>query len=116
MPGTLGPLEIVTSRSLVLVYASTRQKGVSKETQTKSDSPGERICIDVASAKTPSLGGNKFLLGVIDDKTDFVWVKPLKRKKDQVKTMLKFLRLMKARGSPVKFIRLDNADGSNRIV
>ena len=70
--------------------SNTRQKGVSKETKTKSDSPVERIYIDITSAKTPSLGGNKFLLGVIDDKTDFVWVKPLKRKKDQVKTMKKF--------------------------
>ena len=82
-------------------------------TETKAEAPGEQIFINVTSAKTPSMGGNKFLLGVIDDKTDFVWVKPIRRKKDQVSTMMKFLRMMKTRGSPVRCVRLDNA-GENK--
>jgi hypothetical protein len=90
-----------------------RQKSVESETMTKSNIPGERVFIDTTSIKQRTLGGSKFMMGVVDDCTDFMWGKMLKRKKDQVPAMVSFLRKMASRGTPVKFIRCDNA-GENK--
>ena len=104
--GKLGPCEHCQ-------ISNQRSKGVAKSTDVKSDKPGERVFIDSTSIQTRSFGGNRFLLGVVDDCTDFTWCKPLKRKCDQTPVMMKFLRLMKSRGTPVKYIRCDNA-GENK--
>ena len=93
--------------------ANAKQKNVPKISDTKATEIAERVYIDTTSVQHKSLGGAKHLLGVVDDKSDFTWVKPLKRKKDQVHVMLSFLRKMKTRGKPVKYIRCDNA-GENR--
>ena len=53
------------------------------------------------------------MIGIVDDCTSLMWGNMLKRKKDQVPTMMNFLRRMKARGTPIKYIRCDNA-GENK--
>ena len=53
------------------------------------------------------------MIGIVDDCTSLMWGNMLKRKKDQVPTMVNFLRRMKARGTPIKYIRCDNA-GENK--
>ena len=53
------------------------------------------------------------MIGIVDDYSSFAWGNMLKRKKDQVPTLMKFVRRMKSRGTPVKFIRCDNA-GENK--
>ena len=93
--------------------ANARQKDVPKESHTKSTKPGERIFIDTSSIKEKTMGGSKFWLGCVDDATDMVWTRLLKRKNDTAKEMMVFLRKMKERGTPVKYIRCDNA-GENR--
>ena len=45
--------------------SNARKKGVAKTTETKAEAPGERIFIDITSAKTPSMGGNKFLVSLM---------------------------------------------------
>ena len=84
--------------------SNLRKKSVDKETETKSTKPGERVFLDGTSYKFRSLGGAKFLVGLVDDCMDYTWVQVLKCKCDQVKTVMRFLHLMKARGTPVKFI------------
>ena len=93
--------------------SNIKQKGVSKYTDTKSTKPGERIFIDTTSIKHETLGGSKYMIGIVDDCTSLMWGNMLKRKKDQVPTMVNFLRRMKARGTPIKYIRCDNA-GENK--
>ena len=93
--------------------SNIRKKPVSKFTETKSEKIGERIFIDTSSISETTLGGSKYMIGVVDDATGFTWGNMLKRKKDVVNTMLKFLRSMKSRGTPVKYIRCDNA-GENK--
>jgi Reverse transcriptase (RNA-dependent DNA polymerase) len=86
-----------------------KQKPVPKTTETKSETPGERVFIDITSVQYRSLGGSKFWVGCVDDATDQTWSSFLKRKSDLPALMMRFLRRMKARGTPVKFIRCDNA-------
>ena len=92
-----------------------RQKDVDKETHTKSTVPGERIFIDTSSISNRTLGGSQYLLGVVDDATDMTWGRMLKSKKQQVPSLMEFLRQMKSRGTPVKYIRCDNA-GENKTL
>ena len=93
--------------------SNIKQKGVSKNTDTKSTKPGERIFIDTTSIRHETFGGSKYMIGIVDDCTSLMWGNMLKRKKDQVPTMVSFLRRMKARGTPIKYIRCDNA-GENK--
>jgi hypothetical protein len=93
--------------------SNIKQRPVPKFTETKSETPGERVFIDITSVKHKSLGGSKFWLGCMDDATGQTWSSLLKRKNDLAKTMMRFLRKMKARGTPVKYIRCDNA-GENK--
>ena len=89
--------------------SNIQQKGVSKSTETKSTIPGERIFFDISSIKTPSYGGNRFWLIALDDATSMTWSKFLKAKKELPKKMMSFLHKMIKRGTPVKFLRCDNA-------
>ena len=89
--------------------SNIKQKPVPKLTETKSTTPGERIFIDITSVQQRSLGGSKFWLGCVDDATDQTWSSFLKRKSDMPKVMMVFLQKMITRGTPVKFIRCDNA-------
>ncbi|MGL5934164.1 MAG: hypothetical protein ACRCZI_00925 [Cetobacterium sp.] len=89
--------------------SNIKQRPVPKFTETKSSTPGERVFIDITSVAYRSLGGSKFWLGCVDDATGQTWSSFLKRKNDVPKVMMSFLRKMKARGTPVKYIRCDNA-------
>ena len=68
--------------------SNIRQKAVAKMTETKSDKAGERIFIDTTSIKERTLGGSKFMIGIVDDYSSFAWGNMLKRKKDQVPTLM----------------------------
>jgi hypothetical protein len=50
--------------------SNIKQKPVPKSTETKSETPEERVFIDVTSVKQRNLGGSKFWLGCVDDATD----------------------------------------------
>jgi Reverse transcriptase (RNA-dependent DNA polymerase)/gag-polypeptide of LTR copia-type len=95
--------------------SNIKQKPVPKTTSTKSEAPGERVFIDLTSVRYKSLGGSKFWMGCVDDATDQTWSSFLKRKSDLPKVMMGFLRRMKARGTPVKYIRCDNAGENNDL-
>ena len=82
-------------------------------TEDKATANGERIFIDGTSVKTPSMGGNKYWVAVVDDKSSQTWSIFMKRKNDQVPRLMTFLRKMKARGTPVRRLRCDNA-GENK--
>jgi hypothetical protein len=69
--------------------------------------------MDIASIKTKTMGGAKFWLLLVNDATGMAWSKLLKRKNDTAKELMVFMRQMKQRESPVKFIRCDNA-GENK--
>ena len=93
--------------------SNTRKKAVEKYTESKSHIPGERIFLDGTSIKHRSLGGSRFLVVAVDDATRHTWGRTLTKKSEQNSVIMRFLRLMKSRGTPVKFIRLDNA-GENK--
>jgi hypothetical protein len=51
--------------------AKAKQKSVSKELQPKSETPGERMFLDISSIKGESFGQSKFWLMEPDDSTDY---------------------------------------------
>ena len=93
--------------------ANAKQKDVPKTSETQSEIPGERIFMDIASIKTTTMGGAKFWLLLVDDATGMAWSKLLKKKSDTARELMAFMRQMKQHGSPVKFVRCDNA-GENK--
>jgi hypothetical protein len=60
-----------------------------------------------------TMGGSKFWLLMVDDTTGLAWLCMLKKKSNTTKEVMLFLRRMKARGTPVKYIRCDNS-GDNK--
>ena len=60
--------------------SKARQKNLVKVSENKSNRKGERLMIDISSARNKSLGGRKYWLLVIDDFTDYCWSYFLKAK------------------------------------
>jgi hypothetical protein len=90
--------------------AKSKQNAVTKESDTRSTIPGERLFIDTSSVKAKSFGGSKFWLLVVDDCTDVAWSAFLNKKSDQVERITVLVKeLEKKHKITVKYIRCDNA-------
>jgi hypothetical protein len=53
--------------------AKIRQQNVGKNTVKTSKIPGERLMVDISLVRSPSFGGEKFWIMVLDDCTDMCW-------------------------------------------
>jgi hypothetical protein len=76
--------------------AKIRQRNVGKTTEKTSEIPGERLMVDISSVRSPSLGGSKFWIMVLDDCTDMCWSMFVSAKShlpEQVVMLIKRLRL-----------------------
>jgi hypothetical protein len=92
---------------------NAKQKDVPKIMETKSETPEERVFLDISYAQCNTMGGSMFWLMMVDDATGMAWSRMLKRKSDTTEVVMSFLRRMKARGTPVKYICCDNS-GENK--
>jgi Reverse transcriptase (RNA-dependent DNA polymerase)/gag-polypeptide of LTR copia-type len=95
--------------------AKMHMKPISKETVERSKIPGERIFIDISHFPKPSMANSKYWLLILDDATDMIFSIFLKNKSDSPEHIIAFLRKMKDRGTPVKYIRLDNSGENNSL-
>ena len=76
--------------------------------------PGYRVFMDICSFKEVSRGGNRHWLIAVDEISDCTHSFFLKRKIDQIQTMLIWIRsLSKKHNIEIKWIRLDSS-GENR--
>ena len=90
--------------------SNAQQKNVGKLAVDQKKNPGERVFIDCSSVVDHmSLGGATRWLGIADDATGFMWSKLLDSETEAPDVMIKFLLKMNERGTPVKFIRCDDA-------
>jgi hypothetical protein len=62
--------------------AKAQQKNLNKNWLGSSNSPGERLYVDISSIKERSFGGAKFWTLIVDDYTDYCWSFVLKTKSD----------------------------------
>jgi hypothetical protein len=88
---------------------------VNKKRLGSSDSPGERLYVDISSIKERSFGEAKFWAFIVDDYTDYCWSFVLKNKSDlkvKIKTLLTDLKIANRN---VRLIRCDNA-GKNKTM
>jgi hypothetical protein len=96
--------------------AKAKQKSVSKELQPKSETPGERMFLDISSIKGESFGQSKFWLMALDDSTDYAKSFFLKRKSETALTIVNYvIDIEKRFKRVVKYIRCDDA-GENRAL
>ncbi len=96
--------------------AKATQTSVDKNPVERSNTPAERLFIDISSIKTKSFGNSKYWLLAIDDCTDHCWSFFLERKKHtsmKIRALIKDLK--KKHKKTVKIIRCDNA-GENKIL
>jgi hypothetical protein len=69
---------------------------VNKNWLGSSNSPGERLYVDISSIKERSFGEVKFWALIVDDYTDYCWSFALKNKLDlkiKIKTLLNDLKI-----------------------
>ena len=91
------PIEIITRQTAIknnikffgslkecheCAIAKIKITKISKENTNQSSTPSERLCIDISSVKTTSLGGSKFWLLIMDDATRMCWSAFLKAKSE----------------------------------
>ena len=90
--------------------SNAQQQPVAKEATDRKETPAERIFIDCSAvANHTSLGGATVWLGIADDATGIMWSNLLEKEAEAPTKMMTYLRKMADRGTPVKFIRCDNA-------
>jgi hypothetical protein len=76
--------------------AKARQKNVNKNWLGSSNSPGERLYVDISSIKERSFGGAKFWALIVNDYTDYFWSFVSEKKLDlkvKIKTLLIDLKI-----------------------
>ena len=108
--GTLPPCEACAK-------AKIRQRNMPKKKMKKLPTrSGYRVFVDICSFKQVSRGGNRHWLVVVDELSNCTHSFFLKRKSDQTKIVLVWIRSMsKKHNIEIKRIRLNNS-GENRIL
>lgn len=90
--------------------AKSKQKNLNKLKIDESKVKGYRLCLDIASFKTKTVGGAKHWLLVLDDATDMCWSFFLKKKDILPKTVIELIMDIELKAKvDVKVIRCDNA-------
>ena len=95
----------------VCAQAKIRQRNIPKKKMKKLPTrPGYRVFMDVCSFKQVSRGGNRQWLIVVHEFSNCTHSFFLRRKSDQIQTMLIWIRsLLKKHNIEIKRIRLDNS-------
>ena len=93
-----------------------RQKNIPKKNEDKSNKPGERMYSDISSMRKPSMGGRQHWVMLVDEATKYKKSFFLKKKNEQVKPIIDWIKALNARHEiQVKIIRCDNA-GENKVL
>jgi hypothetical protein len=97
-----------------------RQQNVGKTTKKTSKIPGERLMVDISLVQSPSFGGSRFWIKVLDDCTNMCWSMFVTEKShlpEQVVLLIKKLRSDQRYPIKhiVKTIRCDEA-GENKAL
>jgi hypothetical protein len=102
-----------------------RRTGVSKQPYTDTDVPLHTLVADLIGPistriegqkiRTPSIGGNLYVLNVMCAATRHVWTKTLKAKSDTAAAVISLLRKLMNRYSPYKLVRF-HSDGGTEFV
>ena len=101
LTGTLQPCE-------TCLIAKARQSNIPKFTDSKSQKPGERLCIDVSSVNSTKQHVTKFWLLIVDECTDYCWTYFMKHKSDLQHLVFDFVKKLLLNKYEVKYIRCDN--------
>jgi hypothetical protein len=76
--------------------AKVRQKNLNQDWKGGSQTPGERVYLDISSIRDKSYGGSRFWVLIVDDYTDYCLIIFLKTKGDlkvEVMTLLTDLKI-----------------------
>ena len=85
-------------------------QGVSKKAVAWSKTLGERLFFDISSPLTPTFGGKKHWLFVVDDSSNYVWSFYLKEKSNVVNVMSGLTKYLKNKYNlQVQYLHCDNA-------
>ena len=84
--------------------AKARQKNLNKDWKGGSQSPGERLYLDISSVRDASYGGSKFWVLIVDDYTDYCWSIFLKTKDELKSKMMALLTDLQIASVNVKII------------
>jgi transposase InsO family protein len=85
--------------------SKAKAKKISKVPVKRASKPGGRLCIDISSPSTKSIGGKRHWLLVVDDCTDYAWSFFLKQKSETKDIMIALIKeLQQAYGIEVKTI------------
>ena len=81
-----------------------KQKKIAKVEETRSEKPGERLCIDTSSMKTPN-ARKKYWVLVKDQATCMKWSYFVKNKDNQVRHIIKPIKeINQMNNQKVRFI------------
>jgi Integrase core domain len=82
---------------------------VPKYTKVEAKAPGERLFMDTTGPFAPTAGGSKYDVKIVDQFSRKTWCARVKQKSQLPGLLHGHLKLLKGRGTPVKYLRCDNA-------
>jgi hypothetical protein len=88
--------------------AKARQKSTSKDAKNPAMKPGERVLLDLSGPFTPSIGGSKYWLKMVDEFSNKIFDKYIKTNDQLPEEVQKLLSMLFGKGYEVKFMRCDN--------
>ena len=82
---------------------------IAKTTMSPATKVGERLFIDTSGPFPRSLGSNKYVRGIVDDYSGYMFTDFGKGKDGMLEYVEKIIKQLKGRGTPCSYIRCDNA-------
>ena len=72
------------------------QENIPKKNEDKTKNPGERMYLDISSMRKPSMGGRQHWKMLVDEATKYKKSFFLKKKNEQVKPIIDWMKALKA--------------------
>lgn len=92
-----------------------QKKKMNKEDEHPSKVPGARLQLDISGIETPSLGGSKFWILIVDQYSRYKKSVFVKYKSQLSEEVMNVVRKYRCEGEITKHIRCDNAGGNKDI-
>jgi hypothetical protein len=89
--------------------SQAKAKAVNKLTKTELTCPGERLFLDTSGPFSPSVGGSRYDVKLVDQASRKTWGGKLKRKLQVPAQVERKIDELNAIGRTAKFLRCDNA-------
>ena len=91
------------------MLVTARRSTVNKVSTVKSETPGERLCVDTTGPFPPALSREQYVVVVVDEATGYSWSRFSTTKKEIAELVKSTIKNVEQVGRTTVYLRCDNA-------